>query len=64
MEGRFRADAMDGRLITVIGFLVIPAGLIALTVAEFSSNPVAIFALISLMLLGALYLLTYRETFG
>lgn len=55
---------MDGRLFTVIVFLAIPAALIALTVAEFASNPVSIFVLIAIMIVGSLYLLTYKETFG
>jgi hypothetical protein len=55
---------MDGKLVTAIGLLVVPAGLIGVTIAWFSSNPVAIFAMIALMLVGAFYLLTYRETFG
>ena len=55
---------MDGRLFTLIVFLAVPAGLIGLTVAEFSSNPVSIFVLIAVMIVGSLYLLTYKETFG
>jgi hypothetical protein len=55
---------MDGRLFTVMALLVAPAILIGLTVAVFSSNPVAILTLIAVMIGGAFYLLTYRETFG
>jgi len=55
---------MDGKLVTGIGLLAVPAVLLGATVAWFSSNPVSIFALIALMLVGAFYLLTYRETFG
>ncbi len=55
---------MDGKLVTGIGLLAVPAGLIGVTVAWFSSNPVSIFAMIALMIVGAFYLLTYRETFG
>jgi len=58
------ASAMDGKLVTGIGLLAIPAVLLGVTVAWFSSNPVSIFALIAVMLAGAFYLLTYRETFG
>lgn len=54
---------MDGRLFTVLVFLVLPAALIGVTIGLFSSNPVAILALIALMIIGAFYLLTYRETF-
>ena len=55
---------MDGKLVTGIGLLVVPAVLLGATVAWFSSNPIAIFALISVMLVGSMYLLTYREAFG
>ncbi len=55
---------MDGKLVTGIGLLVVPTALIGVTIAWFSSNPVSIFAMIALMILGAFYLLTYRDTFG
>jgi hypothetical protein len=55
---------MDGKLFVVIVFLAIPSALIGLTIWKFSSNPVSIFVLISLMIMGAIYLLTYKETFG
>lgn len=55
---------MDGRFIVVALTLVLPAFLIGVTVAWFSTNPVALLVLFSTMLLGALYLLSYTETFG
>lgn len=55
---------MDGRLFTVLGFFVVPAALIGLTVGVFSSNPIAIFGLMVVMIVGALYLLSYREAFA
>jgi len=55
---------MDGKLVTGLGLLAVPAVLIGATVAWFSSNPVSIFTLIAVMLVGSFYLLTYRETFG
>lgn len=55
---------MDGRLLTILLFLVLPAALIGLTVVKFSSNPVPIFALLAVMVFGAFYLLTYNETFA
>jgi len=51
-------------MITVLGFLVLPAALIGVTIGVFHSNPVAIIALIVVMLVGSFYLLTYRETFA
>jgi len=55
---------MDGKLVTGIGLLAAPTAGIAAAVAWFSSNPVAIFAMLALMLVGAFYLLTYSEVFG
>ncbi len=55
---------MDGRLVTALGLLALPAALIGVTVAWFSSNPISIFVCFGAMIVGALYLLTYRETFG
>jgi len=58
------AFPMDGKLVTGIGLLAVPAVLLAVTVAVFSSNPVSIFVLLAAMIAGAFYLLTYRETFS
>ena len=55
---------MDGRLFTVLVLLVLPAALIAVTVKEFHSNPVAILGLIAVMVVGALYLVSYTESFA
>jgi hypothetical protein len=55
---------MDGKLVTGVGLLAVPAALIGVTIAVFASNPVAIFALIAVMIVGAFYLVTYREVFG
>jgi len=55
---------MDGRLVTVLAFFVLPAALIGLTVAEFHSNPVSILLLVGVMVVGVLYLLSYTESFA
>ena len=55
---------MDGRLVTVLALLILPAALIGLTVEEFHSNPVSIFALIAVMVAGTFYLLSYTESFA
>lgn len=55
---------MDGRWLTVLLTIALPAALIALTVEEFSSNPVAIFVLLGVMIAGGFYLLSYSETFA
>jgi hypothetical protein len=54
---------MDGRMFTVLVLLVVPAALIGVTVALFASNPISILFLISVMIVGSFYLLTYRESF-
>jgi len=55
---------MDGKLVTGVGLLLVPGVLIGVTIAWFSSNPVSIFAMLALMIVGGFYLLTYRESFG
>jgi len=55
---------MDGRRFTLLAFLVAPVILLGVTIAVFSSNPLAIFGLISVMVVGSIYLLTYKETYG
>jgi len=55
---------MDGRLFTVLVLLALPAALIGLTVVEFHTNPVAIFLLLGVMVVGALYLVSYTESFA
>lgn len=55
---------MDGRLLTVLLALILPAALVGVTVVWFSSNPVAILVEFGVMIAGGLYLLTYAETFG
>ncbi|MCI4358106.1 MAG: hypothetical protein L3J95_00940 [Thermoplasmata archaeon] len=55
---------MDGRVVTAFFTFLIPAVLIAVTVWKFASNPLSFLILVSTMVAGGLYLLTYRETFG
>lgn len=55
---------MDGRLVTILAAFVLPAALIALTVWQFGSNPLALMGLFVVMIGGGLYLLSYSETFG
>ncbi|HXW66385.1 MAG TPA: hypothetical protein VEL82_00650 [Thermoplasmata archaeon] len=55
---------MDGRWFTVLALFVLPVVAIAATVVWFSSNPLAIFAAIAAMIAGALYLLSYTESFA
>jgi hypothetical protein len=54
---------MDGRFWTALFTLGVPAVLIAVTAIWFASNPLAILALLSVMVGGSLYLMTYTETF-
>jgi hypothetical protein len=55
---------IDGRLLTVLFLFVVPAVLVGVTVFRFSANPVAIFALLAVMVVGGFYLLTYNESFA
>ncbi|MFZ0830719.1 MAG: hypothetical protein WCB18_05520 [Thermoplasmata archaeon] len=55
---------MDGRILVVALTLALPAALIAATVAWYSTNPVSLLILFSVMLLGGLYLLSYSDTFS
>jgi len=55
---------MDGRLLTVLLLLVLPAALIGVTCFEFHSNPVAILGLIAVMIVGSFYLVSYTESFA
>ena len=55
---------MEGRLLTLLLLIVLPAALLGLTVLEFSSNPVSVLVLIGVMLVGAFYLLSYTESFA
>ena len=63
-ESMLRLFPMDGRWLTVLLLLVLPAALIGVTIEFFSSNPVSIFTLLAVMVIGALYLLTYTESFA
>ena len=56
MSGR-----LNGRTITGILTLLLPAILIAVTIQYFASNPVTILVLIIVMGMGMLYLLSYPE---
>ena len=54
---------MDGRVAVLLLAELLPAILIGVTIWQFSSNPLALLGLIGLMVTGALYLLTYPESF-
>ena len=55
---------MDGRLVALLLTQLLPAVLIGVTIWKFSSNPLSLLGLIGVMVVGALYLLTYTETFS
>ncbi len=52
---------LNGRVITGVLTLLLPAILIAVTVEYFASNPLSILVLIITMGMGTLYLLSYPE---
>jgi hypothetical protein len=55
---------MDGRWLTVIFLLIVPAVAVGATVLWFSSNPLALLTAFGAMVVGAFYLLTYTDTFA
>lgn len=55
---------MDGRWFTLVMLFFVPIVLLAVTVVWFASNPIAILAEIAAMIVGTLYLLTYKESFA
>jgi hypothetical protein len=54
---------MDGRLVTVLLTMLVPAVLFVLTGLFFSWNPLAILTIFAIVIAGALYLLSYTDTF-
>jgi hypothetical protein len=54
---------MDSRLIVGLVTLALPAVLLGVTIWEFSSNPLALVALMGVMVLGAAYILSYKDSF-
>ncbi|HLM91553.1 MAG TPA: hypothetical protein VK424_05830 [Thermoplasmata archaeon] len=54
---------MDGRTLTVLCLLAVPAVLIGVTIWAFASNPLAIFVLLGAMVAGGFYLLSYNSSF-
>jgi hypothetical protein len=54
---------MDGRVFTLLLTQLLPAGLIGVTIWRYAANPVALVALLVVMVVGGLYLLTYSDSF-
>lgn len=54
---------MDGRWVVALSTLVFPSVLLGVTVWRFASNPLAVLALVAVMVAGAAYLVTYTENF-
>ena len=55
---------MNGRQVTGILTLLVPAVLIGVTWKFFGSNPLSILGLLLVMIVGSLYLLSYPEVTG
>lgn len=55
---------MDSRVLTALLTIALPVVLMGITIWKFASNPLAMLGLISVMVVGGFYLLTYRESFG
>lgn len=58
------AFLVDGRFIVVGLTIVLPAVLMVATVAWFSTNPISMLVLLSVALLGCLYLISYTDAFS
>ena len=54
---------MDSRLVAVLLAIGLPAVLIGVTIWQFSANPVALLALVAVIVMGSFYLLSYPESF-
>lgn len=54
---------MDGRIVAAVLTLLLPAAGIGVTIYDFGSNPLSILGLLAVMVGGALYLLTYTDSF-
>jgi hypothetical protein len=54
---------MDGRIVTALLTLVLPAVLIGVTAEYYSLNPISILVCVSVMVIGTMYLLSYTDTF-
>jgi hypothetical protein len=55
---------MDGRHYTLLFLIILPAVLIGVTIWQFASNPLSVFVLLAVMLVGGLYLLSYNTSFA
>ena len=53
---------MDGRVVAALLTLGLPALLIGVTIWQFSSNPLAVLGLLTVMIAGILYLLTFKDS--
>jgi len=54
---------MDSRVIAALLTIALPAALIGVTVYRFSANPIALVTLMGVMVLGAVYVLSYGDSF-
>jgi hypothetical protein len=54
---------MDGRIVTAVLTLLAPSVGIGVTVAYFGANPLSILGLITVMIVGSIYLLSYADSF-
>jgi hypothetical protein len=54
---------MDSRILAGLLTIALPAGLIGVTIWRFASNPLSIMALITIIVIGSVYELSYPESF-
>ncbi len=63
MEDSLNATRMDGRILTALVTILLPAILIGVTIEFFSSNPLAILGLFVVIVGGTFWLLSYTDSF-
>jgi len=54
---------MDSRIIAGLATIGLPAVLIGVTVWRFAANPLSILALLTIIMVGSIYQLSYAESF-
>jgi hypothetical protein len=54
---------MDSRILAGLAMIALPAVLIGVTIWRFGSNPISILALLTIVLVGSVYQLSYVESF-
>jgi hypothetical protein len=54
---------MEGRILVALATVVLPAVLVGITIWRFAANPLSILGLLTVIMVGSIYLLSYNESF-